>query len=123
MIGNVTNKGDLSLPKPRLNPDRVLSPAEKQRAYRQRQAQVRLQELEQKGLPPAPAVPSIPGTRRWSALVEQGRSAFAIALEEMQSYFDDRSDQWQESERGEQFQERIEALQTLIEEVEQFQSP
>ena len=110
------------MPKQRINPDRVLTPAEKQRAYRERQAQARLKELQQKGLPPAPAVPSIPGTRRWAALIEQGRSAFATALEEMQGYYDDRSEEWQESDKGEQFQERMDALEALLSDIEQVQS-
>jgi hypothetical protein len=38
--------------------------------------------------------------------------------DEMQAYFDDRSEQWQESERGETLQERIEALETVLSDLE-----
>jgi hypothetical protein len=32
----------------------------------------------------------------------------------MQEYFDERSEEWQEGERGEEHQERIDAVQTAL---------
>ena len=103
------------MPRPRLNPEKILTPAEKQKAYRERQKQARITERQQKGLPPAPAVPTMPGTARWNALIVQAQAALDTCLEEMQTYFDDRSEQWQESERGEQMQERIDQISELLE--------
>jgi hypothetical protein len=37
--------------------------------------------------------------------------------DEMQAYTDDRSEQWQESERGEAMQERIESLSSMIDDL------
>jgi hypothetical protein len=34
---------------------------------------------------------------------------------EMQSYYSDRSSDWQEGERGEEFQERLDAVEALAE--------
>jgi hypothetical protein len=35
----------------------------------------------------------------------------------MQAYTDDRTEQWQESERGEAMQERIESLDSIIDDL------
>ena len=37
------------------------------------------------------------------------------AVSEMQDYYDDRSDAWQESERGEDHQERIASVEAVLE--------
>jgi hypothetical protein len=37
---------------------------------------------------------------------------------EMQAYFDERSEQWQEDERGETHQQRVEALEEIVEALE-----
>ena len=106
------------MPRPRLNPERNLTPAEKQAAYRERQKQARLAELQRKGLPPVPAVPTMPGTARWKALAEQARVALATMQAEMEAYYEDRSEEWQESERGEAMQEKIEGIAELLENLE-----
>lgn len=84
--------------------------ADRQKAYRERQQKAREAELQAKGLPAAPAIPTMPGTARWNALLEQALRAIETCSEEMQTYYDDRSEQWQESDKGQEFQERIEQI-------------
>ena len=99
-------------------PKQYGSAAERQRAYRQRQVQAREVERQQKGLPAAPAIASLPGERRWKALLEHARSALSTVEVEMQDYYEARSETWQEQERGEAFQERMVAIETLLSELE-----
>jgi hypothetical protein len=96
-------------------PRRYASRAEQQRAYRGRQDEARQAERAAKGLPTAPAIPTMPGTARWEALIAGALSALEASRDEMQVYFDERSENWQESERGEELRERIETLESMIE--------
>jgi hypothetical protein len=41
-------------------------------------------------------------------------------LDEMKAYRDERSDTWQESDRGEAFNERIDALESIIGELDEL---
>ena len=102
------------MPFSRQNPDRNQTRAEIQAAYRQRQKQAMQEQLKQKGLPAAPLIPTIPAAPRWTALLAAARANIETARDEMQAYFDDRSEVWQESERGEAMQERIEQLENTL---------
>jgi hypothetical protein len=102
------------MPRPRQNPEHVLTDAEKQKAYRERQKQARALELQQKGMPASSPIPTMPAAPRWNALLEAARANIETAKEEMQGYFDDRSEEWQEGERGQAMQERIEQLETAL---------
>lgn len=106
------------MPRPRQTPDHILTRAEIQRAYRARQKQAREQEQKQKGLPASRPIPTMPDTPRWTALLDAARAQIETAKEEMQAYFDERSEEWQEGERGEAMQERIEQLETALESLE-----
>ena len=102
-------------------PRRHANHAGRQAAYRQRQAQARSKELEAKQLPPLPAVATLPGHARWRALTRQASLLLQTVQEEMHAYYEQRSDSWQESERGETLLERLEAIheaQTVVEELE-----
>jgi hypothetical protein len=55
-----------------------------------------------------------PGERRWKALTEQARAALQTAYEEMQDYFDQRSETGQEGTKGLAFQNRLEALEEIL---------
>jgi len=105
------------MPKPRTRPDRPLTAAEKQAAYRKRQAAAR-QAAIVSGAPNAPAIATMPGTARWNALIEQARTALTTAAEEMQTYYDERSETWQEGERADALIERIDLLQEIAEQLE-----
>ncbi len=90
-----------------------LTPAEKQRAYRDRLKQRALGNL-----PAAPILSNIPPERRWKALHDQARTALQTILDEMEAYQGERSDTWQESDKGEAFQERLDALTETLESLD-----
>jgi len=77
-------------------PTKYADAAEKQRAYRTRQAE-RLRAISEGRTPPPPAIGNMPATQRWNALQEQARSALDTLRDEMQAYYDARTEQWQES--------------------------
>jgi hypothetical protein len=86
------------------------SHAQRQAAYRRRCQEARQRQLQEKGLPALPAIPAIPGTARWRAAITNAADLLAMVEEEMQSYYDDRSEQWQESNRADDFEERRDAV-------------
>ena len=95
-------------------PRKYATRAEQQLAYRQRCQQARTAELSAKGLPPLPAIATLPGWPRWNASLKAAHERLACTLNEMQHYYADRSEDWQESERGEEHQERIDSLETVL---------
>ncbi len=84
--------------------------ATKQRAYRTRQAQARLSEQQAKGVPPAPSLPTLPSRARWQALLDQARLFLETARDEMQTYYDDRSEAWQQGERAATLADHLDGL-------------
>jgi hypothetical protein len=95
-------------------PRKYANDAEKHKAYRERQKAARLQELQAKGLPPLPLIATMPGAARWTALQETARRALETMRDEMQGYYDERSESWQESDKAEEMQRRIDALDSLL---------
>jgi hypothetical protein len=91
-------------------PGKHRSLAEKQKAYRTRQAAERNRLLLAKGLPPLPAISSMPGVPRWKAMREAALALLCAMLAEMESYRDERSEDWQEGERGEAFEEALDQV-------------
>ena len=102
-------------------PKKYESPAEKQKAYRERMSVARLEELKQKGLPAAPVIPTMPGTARWRALETQALVALETVRDEMLEYYEERSEEWQESERGEEFTARLDAVEEVVSSVENLE--
>lgn len=96
----------INMPQPR----KYASHAARQAAYHHRREQARQQQLSAKGLPPTPALPSVPGYPRWRQAIEQARLLIEMVNTEMQDYVDERSEQWQESERAETFREQIDSV-------------
>ena len=88
------------------------SAAARQAAYRARQAQAA--QRAQQGLP------SLPGTARWKALLQQAQWSLQTTCEEMQSYAAARSESWQESERGEAFAERLTAMEEVLSSLQEL---
>ena len=84
------------------------SAAARQAAYRERQKQAQSAQLQAKSLPPLPSLPTMPGQARWNALLKQAHWALAQVCQEMDEYAAARSENWQESQRGEAFDERLE---------------
>jgi hypothetical protein len=101
-------------------PRRYANHAERQAAYRQRQAGARSQPFGP-GLPTPAAIPTRPGPARWAALTRQAARWLQLVQEEMEAYYDQRSEAWQESERGELFRERLEAVQEAQAAAEELQ--
>ena len=91
--------------------------AGRQAAYRKRCERERIQTLKSKGLPQLPAIPTIPGWPRWKTSLSTARDLVERTVEEMQEYFDERSEEWQESERAVEFQEHIDTVQSMLDEM------
>ena len=68
---------------------------------------------------PYPAVATLPGNARWRALLGHAHLLLLTVQEEMQEYHDQRTETWQESDRGEVFRERLEAIQAAQSAVEE----
>ncbi len=92
--------------------------AAKQRAYRARQAQARCAEQQAKGLPPVAPLPTLPSRSRWQALLTQAQLALQTARDEMQAYYEDRSEAWQVGERAAALAEQIDQLGVVLDELE-----
>lgn len=88
--------------------------AARQEAYRARREQSRQIALAAKGLPALPAIATIPGWPRWNASFTAAHALIADSLSEMQDYFDERSENWQESQRAEEHQERIASVEAAL---------
>jgi hypothetical protein len=99
-------------------PRRYADQAARQRAYRARQEQARLADQQAKGLPPAPALSTLPSRGRWQALLTHAHQALETARDEMQAYADERSDAWQQSARAEALADQIEALSMLLDDLQ-----
>ena len=93
------------------------SNAERQAAFRRRRTESHAALFAAKGLVPLPSVETIPGWPRWRQVLAQTEQALRVLHREMQMYHDDRSDEWQDSEKAEEFIERMEAVEELIEQV------
>ncbi len=102
-------------------PRKYASRAAQQAAYRKRQARERDVLLASKGLPRLPARSTIPGHARWNAMLVYAQTLLTDAADEMQEYHDDRSEQWQESDKAEAILERIELFQEAAEQIQQLQ--
>jgi hypothetical protein len=99
-------------------PKKYPSAAERQRAYLARKAEAQRQQLQAKGLPPLPAIATMPGERRWKGLLASAQATLQMLHEEMQTYHAQRSEAWQEGENGQAMAERLEALEAVIAELE-----
>jgi hypothetical protein len=98
-------------------PRRYASAAQRQAAYRLR---CREQARAARGVAP---LPGQPGRRRWAALCGQALSLVELAGREMEVYYDQRSDAWQESEPGEAFGEVMESVAQIAEALSEVRSP
>jgi hypothetical protein len=98
------------MPQPKIH----ASNAARQAAFRARREQTRQKELAAKGLPSLPSIPSLPGWARWNASFQAAHELISYSLSEMQDYFEDRSENWQESERGGSHQEKITSVEAVV---------
>ena len=101
-------------------PKQYDSRADRQKAYRQRTEQARQDALTAKNLPATAPIPTMPSMARWRALHEQARATLQTMYDEMETYRDERSEQWQESDRAEQFQgmiDRVEEVRSAVDDL------
>jgi len=92
--------------------------ADQQAAYRQRRIASDRELLSKKGLPALPAIPTMPGNARWSAMIAQARLLLSEATVEMQSYHDDRSQEWQDGAKAEELLAKLEHLQETMDQLQ-----
>jgi len=102
------------MPQPRV----YHSHAQRQAAYRRRCQEAISRQLREKGLPDSPAISTMPGNARWRQAVANAVQLLSLVEQEMQAYYDERSDAWLESERADNFQERIDAVSEARQSVE-----
>jgi len=95
-------------------PKKHASAAARQAAYRRRRDQARLAQLSVKGLPALPTIAAMPGWARWKGALQMARTLVEETLGEMQDYYGDRSQSWQESERGEEHEERMASVEAAV---------
>jgi len=101
------------MPQPKI----YASHAHRQAAYHQRREEARRLQLQERGLPALPAIPTMPGAARWNQSIASAMGMLSTVAQEMQSYFDGRSEEWQEGDRGQAFQERLDAIGAAKDEV------
>ena len=95
-----------------------VSPAARQKAFRQRQA-ARIAELHtSRIIPTASAIENLPSRNRWTAQIQNAANALTAARDEMQAYFDSRSESWQEGDKASEMQETLDTLEELITQIE-----
>ncbi len=96
-------------------PAKYPNAAARQAAYRARREQAIREQAKQRGLPALPPLPTLPGTKRWSAALTMAYRLVEEVGEQMQTYFDDRSETWQDSERAQEFIDRLEGVEAARE--------
>jgi hypothetical protein len=84
---------------------------ERQAAYRRRCAKASDADLMNKT---PGSIPSAPGRRRWKAMVKAASALLDCADGEMQDYFDQRSETWQDSQAGESIAEMLESVHEAL---------
>lgn len=100
-------------------PRQYQTDAERQAAYRQRRAQIAAgKRLAQ--VPAAPGIANMAARRRWESLIARALADLQTAAEEMHGYYDERSEEWQESERGEEFSGKLDDLEEIAANLEEF---
>jgi len=97
-------------------PKQYATNAARQAAYRARRSSLGMM---QSG-PRSPSSPGLPRAgsgvyRRWDAMIGQACTLLDSVAAEMESYHEERSENWQESERGELFSERMESVEEAAE--------
>ncbi len=99
-------------------PRKYATRAAQQAAYRARQARSQRALLAQKGLPALPAIPTMPGHARWNQMIAQAHRLLCEAAEEMQRYYDDRCEPWQDSPRADELLSRLEQLEEITDQLQ-----
>ena|SRR3569833_626302 len=86
--------------------------ADRQAAYRNRR------EEKQTRLGQQRAKPGKPGVHRWRKEIAAAQVLLQTVEQEMNAYYDERSEAWKDAEKGETFQERLDVLSEVHEQIE-----
>jgi hypothetical protein len=65
----------------------------------------------------------MPGQRRWDAMRRQALCLIEKVTSEMDMYHEQRSEKWQDSEKGEAFIEMMESMADIASALRELQSP
>lgn len=98
------------MPTPRKHNSNAL----RQAAYRKRQEMASHAERQLQCFPPLPLIPTMPGTRRWTRMLENARTFVETVIQEREDYYGERSEAWQDSDKGCDFQQNTEALDAVL---------
>lgn len=92
--------------------------AARQRAYRDRRQGALQAALAAQDIPAVPVLATMPGTPRWVAMRSQCEKIMQAMVAEMEAYFDDRSEAWQEGEKGDAFAEKVDNVREALDVIE-----
>jgi hypothetical protein len=102
-------------------PQKYNSHAERQAAYRRRRQDELTQHLDRKGLPHLPVGKTrVAGHARWQAAMSMVEAQMIRVEAEMEAYFEDRSERWQQAEKGEDFEQKLTDLRAALELVTEW---
>ena len=72
------------------------------------------------GFPACAAIPAMPSYPRWNARLTNASQLLKDARDEMQAYAQERSEQWQESEKAERLTANKEAIEEALDALDSF---
>ena len=101
------------MPQPREH----LNNAQRQAAYRKRKKQAIENLVKAKGLPTLPSISSVPGWPRWNQAMAQIEMLMTQIQGEMEAYHDQRTERWQDGEKGYEFLQKLEDLNAALDAV------
>jgi hypothetical protein len=101
-------------------PRKYASAAERQAAFRDRRAAAWKTQMQAKGLPALPPITTMPGTARWHGAIRTAHGLLTTVCHEMQTYADERSEPWQESERAQEFADRLTSIVEIPDALEDY---
>ncbi len=93
--------------------------AARQQRFRKRQLEARRREQSEKGLPSMPAISTMPGHARWRAALKVAQTLLEQVRDEMENYYDERSESWQEGDAGTLFDEHQQALESTLTQLDE----
>jgi hypothetical protein len=94
-----------------------VSNAERQKAFRDRRKQQAAGAFAPAPLPAKPRI-SVPAVKRWDSLKSRAVENLEQLRDELQEFFDERTEEWQEGERGQVYSDRIDAVESLLSDLE-----
>lgn len=69
-----------------------------------------------------PKIPTMPGTARWKAMLGSAKVLLEMLRDEMQDYYSERSESWQEGDAGTELAARIESIEAVLGSLEEAET-